>query len=116
MAVEAVDDARYLLGDARLKSAANRAYYGMFHAVQAALAYEPDQRHAPAPSTSSSGMVRTGRVGGRFGQDLQDAHRLRHRSDYEAFAEVGAEQVAQAVERAGAFVEAVKVLLADAGG
>ena len=35
---EALSDAQYLLEGRRLKAAANRAYYAMFYAVQAALA------------------------------------------------------------------------------
>ena len=39
LADEALSDARYLLNDNRLKAAANRAYYAMFHAAQAALSH-----------------------------------------------------------------------------
>ena len=37
LALEALDAARFLLGDGRLKAAVNRAYYVMFHAAHAAL-------------------------------------------------------------------------------
>ncbi|MSQ14875.1 MAG: HEPN domain-containing protein [Dehalococcoidia bacterium] len=37
LADEALSDARYLLEGHRLKAAANRAYYAMLYAVQAAL-------------------------------------------------------------------------------
>lgn len=48
---EALSDAVYLLQAGRLRAAANRAYYAMFHAVQARscwAAATPDERSRPA--------------------------------------------------------------------
>lgn len=39
LADEVLSDAGYLLDDNRLRAAANRAYYAMFHATQATLSH-----------------------------------------------------------------------------
>jgi len=114
IADEAVDDAGYLLQGNRLKAAANRAYYAVFHAVIAALAdasVRLPKTHSGAISLFGRHYIRTGQLGRQFARDLQDAYNLRQQSDYEIFAELGGSQVREAVEKAKAFVAEVKRVL-----
>ena len=113
LADEAVDDARYLLQGNRLKAAATRAYYAMYHAVIAALAGAGvgiPRTHSGAISLFGRHFVRTGRIGRQFSRDLQDAYNLRQQSDYEAYAEIASLQCKDAVKKAEAFVAQLKAL------
>lgn len=113
LADEALNDAKYLLQGSRLKAAANRAYYAMFHAVMAALAdarLRPPRTHSGAISLFGRHHIRTGKMDRQFARDLRDAYNLRQQSDYEIFAEVGDEQVRVTVGRAEAFVTEIKRL------
>ena len=88
---EALSDARYLLDGSRLKAAANRAYYAMFHTVHAALAVANVGRprtHSGAISLFNRHFVRTNQLDVQFARDLQDAYDLRQRSDYEVFVSI----------------------------
>ncbi|MCL5959623.1 MAG: HEPN domain-containing protein [Chloroflexi bacterium] len=85
MADEALGDAEYLLQDNRLKAAANRAYYAMFHAVEAAVAtseVKTPKTHGGAINLFGRHFIRTGIMERRFAKDLQDAYDLRQQSDY----------------------------------
>jgi uncharacterized protein (UPF0332 family) len=114
LADEALDNARYLLQDNRLKSAASRAYYGMFYAVMASLTgFSPrlPKSHRGAISLFGRHYVRTGMVDRQFAIDLRDAYNLRLHSDYGASAEVGEERVKEMIDKAQAFVAEVKRLI-----
>jgi uncharacterized protein len=114
LADEALGDANYLLNDHRLNAAVNRTYYAMFHAVQAALiaakARSP-KTHSGAMNLFSRHYISTGRMAREFGKDLQDAYDLRQQSDYDIYTVVGEAQVREMIQKADAFVTAVKTLL-----
>lgn len=114
LADEALSDARYNLADGRLRSATNRAYYGMLHAVHAALEAAGARRprtHSGAHETFSRYYVGTGRVERQLTVDLEQVFQSRLVSDYEASAGLGEEGVEAAVEKAAAFVERVREVL-----
>ena len=114
LAEEALDDARYLVQDNRLKAAADRAYYAMFYAIQGALANAGVKRpktHGGAISLFGKHYISTGKMDKEFAKDLRDAYNLRQQSDYEVFAVVGEEPVKEMVERARAFIYQVRILL-----
>ena len=76
-----------LLNDAGdLVGAVNRAYYGMFYAAHAALAYlgvkAPSAKHGTLVSRFGQHLVRTGRVPDHFGRWLNQALELRSVGDY----------------------------------
>lgn len=114
LADEALSDAKYLLNDYRLKAAANRAYYAMFHAAQASLSHtdvRPPKTHAGTINLFGKHIIKTGKVDKRFAKDLQDAYDLRQQTDYQIHAHIGEAEVRDTVERAEAFVaEAKKVV------
>ena len=116
-AVEALSDARYLLEGGRLKAAANRAYYAMFYAAQAALAVAEVDRprtHSGVVSLFGLHYVGSGRLDRTLGRSLQDVYDLHRRSDYQVQVTVEEEQVSDAVSQAETFVRDVKSLLEQA--
>lgn len=99
---EALSDAEYLLEGVRMKAASNRAYYAMFYAVRAALVaarVRMPKTHRGTINLFSTHYVRAGKVDTQFATDLQDAFDLRYQSDYEVYANVGEEQVREAVQK-----------------
>ena len=111
---EALDDAEFLLRDGRLKAAANRAYYAMFHAVQAALAtvgLKRPKTHSGSIILFSHHWVRSGKINRELGGNLQDALDLRQQSDYDVYAVVGEQVVSETLDQARAFVAEVKRLI-----
>jgi uncharacterized protein (UPF0332 family) len=114
LADEALDDARYLLQGNRLKATANRAYYAMFYAAMAALLdakLRTPKSHSGTIALFGKHYVVTGKIDRQFGRDLRNAYNLRQQSDYEMFANIGEEQVREALAKAQVFVAEVKRLL-----
>ncbi|MBI2863526.1 MAG: HEPN domain-containing protein [Chloroflexi bacterium] len=114
MADEALSDAKYLLHDNRLKGAANRAHYAMFHGASAALS----QASIPAPKKHKTlislfyhQFVETGRMPRQLHRDLVKAFRLRQQGDYEILSRFGTDEVREVVEMAEAFVAEVRRLV-----
>ena len=113
---EALSDAKHLTEESRLKAAANRAYYSMFHAAQAALAafnLNVPKTHAGTINQFGEHLVNTGRVDRRLGRYITKASDLRLDSDYDAFATIEQPQVSEMVQNAEAFVAEVKRLLEE---
>lgn len=114
LADEALSDSHYLLQDARLKAAINRAYYAMFYAAQAALSsgqVRMPKTHRGVLTLFNSHYVRTGKVNAQFARDFRTAFNLRQQSDYEAYTNVEETQVQDMVQKAEAFVTEVRKLL-----
>jgi uncharacterized protein (UPF0332 family) len=114
LADETLDDARYLLQGNRLKAASNRAYYSMFHAVMVVLAgVSPrlPKTHRGAISLFGQHYIATGKLDVQFAWDLQNANHLCQQSDYGVHSELVDAQAKEAVEKAEAFVSAVKEIL-----
>jgi uncharacterized protein (UPF0332 family) len=59
----------------------------------------------------SQHYINTGRMAREFVKDLQDAYDLRQQSDYDVYTVVGEAQVRELIQKADAFVTAVKTLL-----
>jgi uncharacterized protein (UPF0332 family) len=109
-----LDDADFLLHGNRLKAAANRAYYAMFHVAMAALVRVTltlPKTHSGTISQFGRHYVRTGKLSIDFARDFRQAYNLRQDSDYGIFAEVGEARVKETVEKAKAFVAEVKRLV-----
>ncbi|MFQ6029030.1 MAG: HEPN domain-containing protein [Dehalococcoidia bacterium] len=116
LADEALDDPRYLLEDNRLKAAANRAYYAMFHAVQAALHQAQIRRpktHGGTIRLFGTHFVRTRQVDRRFARDLQHAFHLRQQSDYEVFSVIGDDTIREITDKAQEFIAEVRKVISD---
>ncbi len=114
LADEALSDAKYLLQDHRLKAAANRAYYAMFHAAQAALSsvdVRPPKTHKGAINLFGRHLIKTGKLNKEYSKYLQDAYDLRQQSDYGTDVSVGEHHAEQVLERAEAFVAEANKLI-----
>lgn len=84
-----LSDAAMLIEAGRLDSAADRAYYAMFHAAQAALSFvgvKAPRTHRGLRSQFGERLVTTGLIDREFSRDLTKAHEVRLESTYEAYA------------------------------
>ncbi len=89
-------------------------HHAMFHAVQAALIAAKARSHktqSGAMNPFSRHYISTGRMAREFVEDLQDAYDLRQQSDDDVYTAVGEAQVREMIQKADAFVTAVKTLL-----
>ena len=110
----ALSDAEYLIEGSRYNSAANRAYYAMFHAALAAIesvGVERPRTHADTIFLFGRHLVTSGLLNETFAGDLQNASDLRQLSDYNVYTEVREEQIDASVTKARAFVEGIEALL-----
>jgi uncharacterized protein (UPF0332 family) len=118
LAEEMLADARLLLGDGRLKSAADRAYYSMFHSAQAALAAQgiaAPRSHRGLRSQFGKHLVVTGIIEREYARDLTLAHEMRQEGTYEAYAAMSVDSVAELVARAQKLLERVNLLVRKEG-
>ena len=114
LAEEMLADARLLLGDGRLKSAADRAYYSMFHSAQAALAAQgitAPRSHRGLRSQFGKHLVVPGIIEREYARDLTLAHEMRQEGTYEAYATMSVDSAADLVGRAGKLLERVTLLV-----
>ena len=86
-AKEYLQDAETLLDGERFKSANNRAYYAIYHAVNAvhSLSVESYKRHREALGNFNKNFVHTGIFPKEIGHELKHAEKIRSDSDYDIF-------------------------------
>ena len=79
-----LSDARLLVGEERYESAASRAYYAIFHAMQAALLYKglTFSRHSGVISNFSKEFLRSGVFPAGFSRIIDRLRRDRDTGDY----------------------------------
>ena len=114
LADDMLADARLLFTNSRLKSAADRAYYGMFHAAQAALGSQgvkAARSHRGLRSQFSEHLVATGILEKEYSKDLTFAHERRQESTYEAYGAIGDSDVAELIAKAEKFVSRIRRLV-----
>lgn len=115
----ALDSAWLLLADGDLEGACNRAYYAMFDAAQGALLLS-EAAADPAAIRTHSGLigafgkhlVKTGRIPADLGRTLNQVERMRLLADYTG-EEIEPERARWVVDRAAAFLGAIKVAFAS---
>lgn len=121
-AERALASARLLLQDCDIEGACNRAYYAMFNAAHAAL-LEHRAGVNPAATRTHSGLiaafgkhlVKTGIMGAELGKVLNQVERIRLVADYTGEA-IDAGKAAWVVDRAAAFLEAMRQGYAKSSG
>jgi uncharacterized protein (UPF0332 family) len=102
-----LSDAKLLQDQGRMESAADRAYYSMLHAAQAALAAlgkKAPRSHRGLRSQFGQHLVSTGLVEREYARDLTKAHEVRQESTYEAHTSTGEDEMADLITRAERFV------------
>ncbi len=110
---EALEDAEAALAQRRYNSAANRAYYAMFHAATALLLSKglAFSRHRTVIGAFADQFVRTGVFPAGVGKALGDGFRLRNIADYSYAEEVVPAEIEKLVSSAAAFVAEAERLL-----
>lgn len=96
-----------LLEDGHADIAASRAYYAMFYAAEAMLVEEGLEfsTHGGVHAAFGERFVKSGRVDRKFHRYLIDAFRERQAADYDAPAEVSAEDARELISRAREFLD-----------
>ena len=116
LAREMLADAKSLCDEGRLRSAADRAYYTMFHAAQAALAGRGEKAprtHKGLRSMFGERLVAAGLIEREYSRDLTKAFEMRQESTYEAHGAATEGEVAGLIGRAERFLIRVEALLGE---
>jgi len=92
------------------KTAANRSYYCIFHAMRAVQALDrfDSRKHSGVIDNFLKDYIRTAVFPQEFSKIIQSAFRVRLESDYEDFYVISRSKVTSQVENAKAFLEAVE--------
>jgi uncharacterized protein (UPF0332 family) len=103
-------DAKANLNVGSYDTAANRAYYSIFHAMRAVLALDKKDysKHSAVISFFSKDYILTGAFDRGFGKTIRLTNALRNASDYDDYLDVTQEDANEAVCLAAEFHEAVK--------
>ncbi len=90
-------------------TAANRAYYAMFHAMRAVMALDGEDRkkHSGVVSYFQEKYIKSGVFDKQFSYAIKNAFLVRQESDYEDFYIVSKADAIEQIENAKQFVAAV---------
>ena len=112
-----LEDADLLLRNGSRRSAANRAYYAVFHAARALLTTKglEARKHAGVRSFLDREFVRTGQLDRSMSETYHDLFDWRTDADYRDFLDVPADIAPDLVARARTFVATVRNVLTDGG-
>ena len=107
-AVECLSAARNLLETGNYKSAANRSYYAVFHAMRAVLAFDEIdmKRHSGVISEFRRRYIKT-----RMSEIISVLFDVRTDSDYDDFFVISKADTAAQIENAAYFVDRIAVYL-----
>lgn len=109
-AKEDLNSARILLTAEEYKGANNRAYYAIFHAINAihALDGKAFKRHKDAIGNFNKDYVKTKIFPREIGRKIGEAEEIRHASDYDDFYIVSREETERQIETADEFIQLVE--------
>jgi len=112
---ECLQTAQTILGAGDFKSAANRSYYCIFHAMRAVQAFDrfDSKKHSGVIDNFLKDYIRTGVFPQEFSKVIKSAFRVRLESDYEDFYVISRSKVTSQVENAKAFLEAVEKYISE---
>ena len=110
-AKEALKAANILLAAEEFKGSNNRAYYAIFHAVNAVHALEGNgyKRHKDAIANFNKNYVKTEIFPRTMGRKIGEAEEIRHASDYDDFYIANKEEAERQVAVAKEFIQMVEV-------
>lgn len=102
--------AEILFSAGEYKSANNRAYYAIFHAINAvhALTGEAYKRHKDAIGNFNKKYVKTGIFPRDIGRKIGEAEEIRHASDYDDFYIASKEETSRQISVAAEFIGMVE--------
>lgn len=109
-AKENLNDAKLLMNAESYKSANNRAYYAIFHAVNAVHALNGNayKRHKDAIANFNKEYVKTEIFPREIGRKISKSEVIRHASDYDDFYIATIEEVKEQIQIAEQFIQMVE--------
>ena len=117
-AEECLSAAKNLRENGNYKSAANRAYYTVFHAMRAVLSLnEIDmKRHSGVISEFRRLYIKTGIFQSELSQMISSLFEIRSDSDYDDFFVISKNEVDEQIKNAELFLTSVRTYLGEADG
>lgn len=117
-AEECLSAAKSLRETENHKSAANRAYYAVFHAMRAVLALDgiDMKRHSGVISEFRRLYIKTGVFDLGLSQVISSLFEIRTDSDYDDFFVISKEEVNEQIHNAEQFLTSVRIYLSEAEG
>ena len=112
-AIECLSAARNLLETENYKSAANRSYYAVFHAMRAVLAFDEIgmKHHSGIISEFRCRYIKTGIFETRMSEIISVLFDVRTDSDYDDFFVISKADTAVQIENAAYFVDRIELYL-----
>lgn len=112
-ATDCLADAKCLLSNGSFKGAANRAYYAVFHAMRAVLAYDgiDMKHHSGIISEFRRLYIKTALIDKRHSQTISLLSDSRNNSDYDDFYIISKAEVIDYLELAEEFLAAISLFL-----
>ena len=113
-AQECLSAAKSLLATENYKSAANRSYYAIFHAMRAVLAFDgiDMKHHSGIISEFRRLYIKTGELEIKLSEIISLLFDIRTESDYDDFFVISKVEVAEQVENAEYFLNRIREYLA----
>ena len=109
-AKEGLKSARILLDAEEYKGANNRAYYAIFHAINAVHALDGNayKRHKDAIGNFNKDYVKTEIFPREIGRKIGEAEEIRHASDYDDFYLASREESERQIAVADEFIQQIE--------
>ena len=105
-----LSDAQKNFAEEMFETAANRAYYAIFHAARAVLILDGQdyRRHAGVISFFRKDFIKTGILDESLSEILKNAFELRTESDYSDFFIISKSEIEQQIKDAAFFVSEIE--------
>ena len=112
-AKECLDSAKLLLESGNYKSAANRSYYAVFHAMRSVLAFdEIDMKHHSGIISEFRRLyIKTGIFDATLSSIISVLFSIRQDSDYDDFFVISKQEVIEQIANAEIFLNTIKEFL-----
>ena len=112
-AKECLEAAKLLLESGDYKSAANRSYYAVFHAMRSVLAFdEIDMKHHSGIMSEFRRLyIKTGILDKSLSPIISELFNIRQDSDYDDFFVISKAEVIEQIENAETFLTAIQQYL-----
>ena len=113
-AEQCLESAKLLLEAYDIKGAANRSYYGIFHAIRAVLALEGKDfaKHSGVISFFRQNYIKTGILDVSLSDIITDAFQVRTECDYNDYYIISKAEVEEQVQNAERFIKTISDYLA----
>lgn len=112
-AEECLSSAKELYAHGEYKSAANRSYYAVFHAMRAVLAFDDVdmKHHSGIMAEFRRRYVKTGAFEIRYSDIISALFEIKTDSDYDDFFVISKEEITLQIANAGDFLDKTKAYL-----